>query len=79
MELVHSASHSSRILIGQLKLVEAIRKLSKSCHKLIKNFVEVAMVWCTALLVQENQKWVDCEFKDMSDSYIRRHFAKTKD
>ena len=48
MELDNSVSHSRRILIGQLE-VEAIRKLSQSCHKLNKNSVEVA----TARLVTE--------------------------
>ena len=51
MELVISASHSSHILISQLKWKppESCQKMSQSGLKLIKNFVQVATVQCAAL------------------------------
>ena len=50
MELVYSTPHSCCILIGQLKQKpsESCQK-DASCHKLIKNFVQMATVQRTAL------------------------------
>ena len=48
MELDNSASHSCSILIGQLKQKPS-ESCRKSCHKLIKIFVQVATVGCAAL------------------------------